>query len=107
MKAASEYFNLYWLDDGKRDHEQNSAKDETRVLGDEFVRDGGQELGLVVLAADDVGADGLLGVTSALGGGLAGSLGGLLLQLVPLHAVQEVGSGKESKSRRQTFVQLR
>ena len=59
---------------------------------------GGQELGLVVLAADDVGADGLLGVTSALGGGLAGSLGGLLLQLVPLHAVQEVGSGKSRKA---------
>ena len=40
-----------------------------------------------------MGTEGLLGVSPAFGSGLAGSLGGLLLQLVPLHAVQEVGSG--------------
>ena len=49
----------------------------------------------VVLGADDVGTQGLLGVALAVGSGLAGSLGGLLLQLVPLDTVQEVGSAKK------------
>jgi len=42
-----------------------------------------------------VGTQGLLGVALAVGSGLAGSLGGLLLQLVPLDTVQEVGSTKK------------
>ena len=63
-------------------------------LGDELVGDGGEELGLVVLGRDGVGADGLLGVALALGRGLLGLLGLGLQLLVLLDAGQEVLSGK-------------
>ena len=63
-------------------------------LCDEFVRNGGQELRCVVLGGNNVGLEGFLGVSLAIWCVLSGSLGGLLLQLVALHAVQEIGSAK-------------
>ena len=59
-------------------------------LSHELVRNGSQELGLVVLGANNVSLDGLLGEALALGSGLAGLLGLLLDLLVLLDAVQEV-----------------
>ncbi len=61
-------------------------------LCDEFVGNWRQELWCVVLGADDVSGQRCLGVTLAIRGGLSGGLGGFLLQLVPLDAVQEIGS---------------
>ncbi len=67
-------------------------------LCDEFVWNWRQELWCVVLGADDMSGQGCLGVTLAIGGGLSGSLSGLLLQLVLLDAVQEIGSERTRRT---------